>query len=114
MRTDKLFNKGERDGMHFQSKKRSGKGVAGFILSVFCIAVFLTLCVVSAIAGGAAGKIVGVMGLMVAAVCVIAFLLSLQGLRERDVFTKLPFVGIVISGGLFVLLFCLYVVGIQI
>lgn len=101
------------DGMHFHSRKRSKKGTAGFALSIVCAVVFLALCIVSAVAKGAAGEAIGIAGLVVAALCGVSFWLSLQGLKERDVYTKIPFAGLLISGGLFVLLFCLYVTGIH-
>ncbi|MGN1084979.1 MAG: hypothetical protein ACI4QX_08235 [Lachnospiraceae bacterium] len=103
----------ERDSMHFHSRRRSGKGTAGFVLAMLCVLTFLVLCIISAAAGGAAGNFIGVIGLVVAVVCAVAFCLSLQGLRERDVYTKLPFAGLLSSGGLFVLLFCLYITGIR-
>jgi len=110
---ESLFQKKERDGMHFHSKKRSQKGMAGFVLAVFCTLVFLVLCIVSAVAGGAAGEIVGMVGLGIAVGSGVAFWLSLQGLKEHDVYTKLPFAGLLIAGCLFIVLFCLYVTGIR-
>ena len=113
MTEESLFRKKERDGMHFHSKKRSQKGTVGFVLAVLCTLGFLTLCIVSAAAGGAAGEIVGAVGLLLAVVSGVAFWLSLQGLRERDVYTGLPFAGLLIAGLVFIILFCLYVTGIR-
>ncbi|MCH5272620.1 MAG: hypothetical protein J1E35_03010 [Lachnospiraceae bacterium] len=107
------FRPKEKDGVHFHSRKRSGKGTAGFVLAIICVLAFLVLCVISAVAGGNAGDFIGVAGLAVAALCIIAFWLSLQGLRERDVYTKLPFAGLLVAGVLFVWLFCLYIIGIR-
>lgn len=103
----------EKDTIHFHSRKRSKKGTVGFWLAMLCALSFLVLCIISAAAGGEAGSFIGIIGLVVAAVCVIAFVLSLQGLKERDVYTKLPFVGLLTAGGLFVFLFCLYITGIR-
>lgn len=108
-----LFHKNEWDGMHFQSRRRSRKGIAGFILAMLGTLIFLALCIISAVAKGEAGSIVGIIGLGVMVICGIAFYLSLKGLKEQDVYTRLPFAGLVVSGGLFVLLFCLYVLGIR-
>lgn len=113
MTEESLFRKKERDGMHFHSRKRSQKGTVGFALAVLCVLVFLVLCVVSAAADGAAGESVGVVGLVLAVVSGVAFWLSLQGLKERDIYTKIPFAGLLISGMVFIILFCLYVTGIQ-
>ena len=111
MNAETLYRKKERGGMHFHGRKRSKQGVAGFVLSVLAVAAFVTLCVVSAMAGGAAGAFVGALGLLIMVICGLAFWLCLKGLKERDVFTKLPFAGMVISGVMFVILFCLYIVG---
>lgn len=101
----------EKDTIHFHSRRRSRKGTAGFVLAMLCVLVFLILCVVSAIEKGETGSWLGIAGLAVAVLCVVAFVLSLQGLRERDVYIKLPFAGLLSAGGLFVLLFCLYIIG---
>lgn len=111
MNTEALFKKGNRDGVHFHSRKRSKKGLAGFVLALLGIAVFLVLCIVSAVAKGTAGQAVGIAGLLVMVDCGVAFALSLQGIKERDVYTKLPLAGLSLSGVLFVFLFCLYVLG---
>ena len=59
---EELFRKKERDGMHFHSRSRSKKGVAGFVLSIIGIAVFLALCIISAVTKGTAGQAIGVVG----------------------------------------------------
>lgn len=109
---ESLFRRGGRDGMHFHSKKRSKKGMAGFCLALLCALVFLGLCIVSATQKGSAGEAVGIIGLLLAAVSGAAFWLSLQGLKERDVYTRLPLAGLLIAGAVFIVLFCLYVTGI--
>lgn len=114
MKANELFHSKEREGMHFHSRKRSRAGIAGFILSVAGTVFFLVLCIVSAGVKGEAGAVIGALGLFVMLLCGIAFSLSLKGLKEHDVYTRLPFAGLLVSGGLFVLLFCLYVLGIQI
>ena len=113
MNFDTLFRKRERRGMHFHGRKRSKTGVAGFVLSVVCVVLFLVLCIISASAKGESGEFIGALGLFVMAGCGGSFYLSLMGLKEKDVYTRLPFAGLVVSGVLFVLMFCLYVTGIQ-
>jgi len=110
--SEEFFHKADRKGMHFHGRKRSKGGVAGFVLAITAVALFLALCIVSAVAKGAAGPLVGALGLLAMVLCGTAFWLSFKGLKERDVYTKIPFAGLLISGGLFVLLFCLYIVGI--
>ena len=112
MNAESLYRKKERGGMHFHGRKRSKQGVAGFALSVLAAAAFVVLCIVSAMKEGAAGVFVGALGLLTMAIGGLAFWLCFKGLKERDVFTKLPFAGMIISGVLFVVLFCLYIVGI--
>lgn len=113
MSADTLFEKKGRERIHFHSKKRSREGVAGFVLSLIAAGIMLALCIWSAAAKGAAGLTVGIIGFGVMGLSALAFCLSLKGLKERDVYTKLPFAGLILSGALFVLLFCLYVTGIQ-
>ena len=113
MSEDTLFRKRERGGMHFHGRKRSKQGALGFAFSLISVVGFLVLCVVSAMAKGEAGEHVGIFGVLVMALCGTSFYLSLKGLKERDVYTTLPLVGLIVSGTLFVLMFCLYVMGIQ-
>lgn len=113
MNSEELFRKGERGGMHFHGRKRSKTGVAGFAISVVCVVLFLVLCIISAAAKGESGEYIGALGLFVTAGCGVSLYLCLKGLKERDVYTRLPFAGLIISGVLFVVLFCLYVMGIQ-
>ena len=113
MNSDAIYRKAERRGMHFHGRKRSKTGVTGFVLSLVCVVCFLTLCIISAAAKGESGEFIGALGLFVMAGCGVSLYLSLKGLKEKDVYTRLPFAGLVISGVLFVVLFCLYVMGIQ-
>ncbi len=113
MNSDTIYRKAERRGMHFHGRKRSKTGVAGFAISVACVVSFLALCIISAAAKGESGEFIGALGLFVMAGCGVSLYLSLKGLKEKDVYTRLPFAGLVISGVLFVILFCLYVMGIQ-
>ena len=113
MKEESLYRKRERGNMHFSGRTSSRKGVTGFVLSLLAVAAVIALCVVSAIAGGAAGEIVGVLGLLTMAMSGVALSLCLKGLKERDVYTGIPFAGLLISGILFVFLFCLYVLGIR-
>ncbi len=107
-----MFRKAERKGVHFHGRTRSKNGIAGFALAVAATVLFLVLCILSAAAKGAAGLFVGALGLVAMIFCGIAFWLCFKGLKEQDVYTKLPFAGMILAGIMFVLLFCLYIVGI--
>ena len=113
MNSDTIYRKAERKGMHFHGRKRSKTGVAGFTVSVVCVVAFLVLCIISAAAQGKSGEYIGALGLFIMAGCGVSLYLCLKGLKEKDVYTRLPFAGMIISGVLFVLMFCLYVTGIQ-
>lgn len=113
MSSDTLFRKKERGGMHFHGRKRSKTGVAGFVLSISAVILLVVLCGISAAAQGQAGEFIGVLGLLSMIMSGVAFFLCFKGLKERDVYTRLPFAGLVISGILFVFLFCLYILGIR-
>lgn len=113
MNSDTTYRKSERKGMRFHGRKQSGNGVAGFVISVVCVVAFLILCVISAAAKGESGMLLGVFGILVMAGCGVSLRFCLKALKERDVYVKLPFAGMIISGVMLVLLFCLYVTGIR-
>lgn len=108
-----LFRKKERDGIRFHSKRRSRKGTLGFALAVLCAIILCVLCGSSAATAGSAGAVVGIIGLLLAAASAAAFWLSFQGLKEQDVYTGLPLVGLLLAGLVFIILFCLYITGIR-
>lgn len=113
MSSDTLFRKRERGGMQFRGRKRSKTGITGFVLSLIAAVIVIVLCIVSAAAKGEAGTVVGAFGLLAMVLSGVALSFSVKGLKEQDVYTKLPFAGLLLSGALFVFLFCLYVLGIQ-
>jgi len=113
MNSDTIYRKAERGGMHFHGRRKSKTGMTGFVISVVCVVAFLILCIISAAAKGESGEYIGALGLFVMAGCGVSLYFSLKGLKEKDVYTRLPFAGMIISGVLFVLMFCLYVMGIQ-
>jgi len=113
MNSDTIYRKAERGGMHFHGRRKSKTGMTGFVISVVCVVAFLILCIISAAAQGESGEYIGALGLFVMVGCGVSLYFSLKGLKEKDVYTRLPFAGMIISGVLFVLMFCLYVMGIQ-
>lgn len=98
--------------MHFSSRSHSGKGIAGFVLAIFCAVILLLLCILSAMAGGNAGSYIGAIGMLVFFADIASFVLSMKGVKEKDVYTTLPMVGMIVSGIILVVLFCLYIIGI--
>lgn len=102
----------DKVNMHFQSRKRSVKGVVGFWMSIVSVLFVILLCTLSVMKNGAAGIILGFLGVFVFVFSGFSFSLSLRGLKERDVFTKLPMAGLIISGMVLVFLFILYILGI--
>jgi len=97
--------------VRFHNRKNSGMGLAGFILAVVCLVFLLLLCLISATALGNAGEAIGVAGLLVAIGCLASIHLCIKGMSEKEVYTRLPFAGMILSGAVFVLLFCFYISG---
>lgn len=98
--------------MHFSSRKYSKPGIIGFLLSVLCAVLIVALCIVSIAKRGAAGSIVGVIGVLAMLGSGTALFLCYKGLHQQDVFTKLPTAGLITSAADFLILFCIYITGI--
>lgn len=98
--------------MHFSSRKYSKPGMIGFLLSVLCAMAIVLLCIVSIVKKGAAGSIVGGIGLLAMIGSGVALFLCYKGLHQQDVFTKLPTAGLIVSAVDFLILFCIYITGI--
>ncbi len=101
----------KKTNLNFQGKKRSKRGVISMVLSLLSLAGFVTASVMSGIAKGAAGIVVGYIGIGCLLVAAIGFYLGARSLRERDIRYLHPVFGMAVSGLLLVALIALYLTG---
>ena len=103
----------KKTNLSFQGKKRSKKGVFSMLLAIMSLAGFVTASVMSGIAEGAAGIIVGYIGMGCLLVAFAGFVLGVRSLRERDIRYLHPVFGMAVSGLLLVALIALYLTGLM-
>lgn len=81
------------------------------VLALFALAGFIAASVISALAKGQAGILVGYMGIVCLAAAVIGFVLGVRSLREPDILYFQPVFGVTVNGLLMVALVSLYLTG---
>jgi hypothetical protein len=72
---------------------------------------FLTISIISGLARGNGGLILGVIGLILFGLSVFGFILSYKSFKKKDIFFRFPIIGAVLNGFMTILLFIIYILG---
>lgn len=104
----------EKSSLEFREKKHSKKGTTSLVIGILAWLVFAVLSLVSCIWEGAAPGQIGAFALLDAILSLFGAMYAVKGFQERDVYYGMPTAGILLNGGLFVVYFCLYLMGLAI
>ena len=104
--------KEKKTTMKFRGRTQSKKAIGSLVLSVLCVLGFITLCVLSTMWDGEAPMFVGSIALLLAVLCMAAFGLAVNALKEKEVYYGMPIVSMLLSGAQFIVFLCLYMIGI--
>jgi len=104
----------KKSSLHFAGRTHSKKGAASIAAGAVAWVVFVILCIASAMAEGNAGLLAGWLGLLDMSLAGYGIYLAMKGLKERDVYYVLPFIGMTLNCILFVVYFSLYFTGLAI
>ncbi len=110
-RKDSLGKKEEKTKLKFQGRKRSKRGMASMILATAALLCLITAAVLSGMAKGAGGVMLGYIGIAAFVVAVVGLVLGLRSLKEPDILYFQPIFGIVLNGLLALVLISLYLIG---
>ena len=97
--------------MKFRGRSQSKNGVWSRCLSIIAVIGFISLCVLSMLSQGSAPMLVGSIAIFLAFLCITAFWLSINALKEKEVYYGAAIAGLLLSGIQFVIFLCLYMIG---
>lgn len=98
--------------LKFQGRKHSKKGICSMLISLLVLAGFITISLVSGLAKGEGGIVLGYAGIGCLAAAVFGFVLGIKSFREPDILYFQPVFGSVVNGIMMVVLVALYLTGI--
>lgn len=104
----------EKSALEFRKKKCSKKGTVSLVIGILTWLVFAVLSLVSCIRGGEAPGSIGALALLDAILSLFGVWYAVRGFQEREVYYGMPTAGIMLNGSLFVVYFCLYLMGLAI
>jgi hypothetical protein len=98
--------------IHFSVRRHTGIGIASAIIGIVVILGFIAVAIISGLAGGQGGFVLGVAGILLLALSITGFVLSYRALKKKDIFYRFPVIGAVLNGLMVILFLVLYLLGI--
>ena len=106
-----MLMKRDKDMIRFSGRRHTKTGIISAIIGVMVVLGFLTICIISGVAGGKGDMILGFVGILLFGLAVFGFVLSYKALKIKDIFFRFPVIGASLNGIMSLLLFILYIVG---
>lgn len=106
-----LFRR-NKEMIHFSGRRHTKLGIASAIIGIVVILGFLAISIISGLAGGKGGFLLGVIGILLFAFAVTGFVFSYKALKKKDIFYSYPIIGAVLNGFMTVFLLVIYLLGI--
>lgn len=107
-----MFLKRNKDMIHFSGRRHSKTGILSAVIGAVVVLGFLAISVISGLAKGNGGFILGVLGLLLFALSIFGFILSYKAYKKKDIFLRFPVIGAVLNGFMIILLLIIYILGI--
>lgn len=109
----KLFKR-NKEMIHFSGRRHTKMGILSAVIGIIAVLGFATLSLVSGIARGEGGIILGILGLLLFVLTIVGFALSYQSFKKKDIFYRFPMIGALLNGFMVIVLLILYIIGIAI
>jgi hypothetical protein len=107
-----MIFKRKKEMIHFSGRKHSIMGICSAAIGVFVVAGFLTLSMISGLAGGKGSFYLGIIGIFLFFLSIFGFVLSYKAFKKKDIFFRFPLVGAVLNGIMTVLFLIIYILGV--
>jgi len=104
----------KKSSLRFSGRGHARSGVISTVIAGIAWCVFLALCVRATVSDGMAEPVVGTIGIVDAIASLVGMLVGFKGFQEREVYYVMPAIGVSLNGILFVIYFCLYIMGIAV
>lgn len=98
--------------LKFQGKKRSKRGICSMLFSLLSVGALAAASVMSGLAGGEGGIVVGYIGMGCFLAALLGFILGVLSFKEQNIRYFQPVFGSVVNGVMLVVMVSLYLMGI--
>lgn len=103
--------KRNKDMIRFSGRRHTKLGIGSMVIGIVVILGFLAVSIISGLARGQGGIVLGVIGIGLFALAVFGFVLSYKSFKKKDIFYRFPIVGAVLNGFMTILLLIIYILG---
>jgi len=107
----KLF-KHKKAMIHFSARRHTKTGICSAIIGIIVILGFLTISLLSGLAGGDGGLVLGIIGMLLLGLSIFGFVLSYRSFKKKDIFYRFPVIGSVLNGLMTIVLLIIYIFGV--
>lgn len=104
--------KRNKEMIHFSGRRHTKLGICSMIIGIISILGLLAASIISGLARGQGGFVLGVAGLCLFALSIFGFVLSYKAFKKKDIFYRFPIIGAVLNGFMTILLLVIYILGI--
>ncbi len=105
--------KRNKEMIHFSGRRHTKLGICSMVIGIISVLGLLLASILSGLARGQGGFVLGVAGLGLFALSVFGFILSYKAFKKKDIFYRFPILGAVLNGFMTILLLVIYILGIS-
>lgn len=106
-----MLFKRNKEMIHFSGRRHTKTGIFSTVIGIAVILGFAAISVISGLARGKGGFILGVIGLLLLCISIFGFVLSYKALKKKDIFYRFPVIGAVLNGFMMIFLLIIYILG---
>jgi hypothetical protein len=107
-----MFKKHDKEMIHFSGRRHTKTGFFSTVIGVINILGFAAISIISGMAKGNGGLLLGLVGLLIFALSILGFVLSYKAFMKKDIFYRFPIIGGILNGFMTIILLIIYIVGI--
>lgn len=104
--------KKKREIVNFTARNHSIRGMISLTIGIAIVMATIILVFASSFSGGNGGIGYGYMGIGLAILSIVGFVLGAKGFKEKDIYYTAPISGLILNGVLFLTFLVLYLIGV--
>jgi hypothetical protein len=106
-----MFFKRDKEMIHFSGRRHTKTGIFSTAIGIVVVVGFLTISIISGLARGDGGLLLGVIGILLFCLAVFGFVLSYKAFKKKDIFYQFPIIGAILNGFMTIFLLIIYILG---
>jgi hypothetical protein len=107
----KMAMKRDREMIRFSGRRHTKTGIISTIIGIVVVLGFLTISMISGLARGNGGLLLGFLGILLFGLSIFGFVLSYKAFKKKDIFYRFPVIGAILNGFMTILLLIIYILG---